>query len=277
MIVAAEQPGSRPQPPRGLSLSLHGVYRRFFPRGREPFVAVRDVSLQVEGGSFTSVIGPSGCGKSTLLAIIAGLHPPSAGDVLIDGKANAKVRPDVGIMFQRDALLPWRTVLDNVALPLRYRGVATRDARARAEEWLRRVHLQGMGDRFPHQLSGGMRKRVSLAQTLVYEPSILLMDEPFSALDIQTRHLMENELLELWGERKPTVLFITHDLDEAISLSDRVALMTASPGRVREIVDIPLARPRDVSRVRFEPAFRRVYDQLWQHLRAEVGEREGSR
>lgn len=256
---------------RGLSLELRDVQRRFFVKGRDPFTAVERTTLSVPAGSFVSVVGPSGCGKSTLLSLIAGLHTPCSGTVVIDGLVNQGVRRDVGMMFQRDALLPWRTVIDNVALPLRYRGVPVQEARVRAANWLRIVKMDRFEKSYPHQLSGGMRKRVSLAQTLVYEPALLLMDEPFSALDVQTRQLMENELLDLWDKHRPTVLFITHDLDEAIALSDRVALMTAGPGRIKEVVEIPLSRPRDVSTIRYENAFRKTFDVLWDHLKEEVG------
>lgn len=255
---------------RGLALELRDVQRRFFVKGRDPFVAVEGTNLSVPAGSFVSVVGPSGCGKSTLLSLIAGLHVPSAGTVVIDGRVNQGVRRDVGMMFQRDALLPWRTVIDNVALPLRYRGVAVQEARSRAADWLRVVKMERFKRSYPHQLSGGMRKRVSLAQTLVYEPALLLMDEPFSALDVQTRQLMENELLELWERHRPTVLFITHDLDEAIAMSDRVALMTACPGKIKEVVEVPLSRPRDVSTIRYEDTFRQTFDLLWSHLKEEV-------
>ena len=255
---------------RGLPIQLRGVSRRFFIRGREPFLAVSDVNLNILAGSFVSVVGPSGCGKSTLLSLVAGLHSPSAGDVVIDGQSNMGVRRDVGMMFQRDALLPWRTILDNVALPLRFRGVSKVESRSRAADWLKLVNMAGFERSYPHQLSGGMRKRVSMAQTLVYEPSVVLMDEPFSALDYQTRQQMHAELLDLWERHRPTVLFITHDLDEAIALSDRVTLMSACPGTIKEVVDIPLARPRDIQRVRFEDAFKKTFDQLWGHLKDEV-------
>lgn len=258
--------------PRGLPIELRDVYRRFFVRGREPFLAVKGVDLDLPAGSFVSVVGPSGCGKSSLLSLVAGLHEPSAGEIVIAGQANQGVRRDVGMMFQRDALLPWRTVLDNISLPLRYRGVSREEAESRSLRWLKLVKMEGFEKSYPHQLSGGMRKRVSLAQTLVYDPSVVLMDEPFSALDFQTRQLMQNELMELWEQHRPTVLFITHDLDEAIALSDRVALMTACPGTIKEVVDIPLVRPRNVATIRYEEEFRKTFDHLWSHLKTEVEE-----
>ena len=254
----------------GAAISLRDVTRRFQPRKRPPFVAVRDVTLDVPAGTFMSVVGPSGCGKSTLLGMISGLQPANGGVVLVDGEPVRDVHPDVGFIFQRDALLPWKTVLDNVALALDFRGVTKDEGRDRARAWIARVGLGGFEQYYPHQLSGGMRKRVQLAQSLVYDPPIVLMDEPFSALDVQTRNLMENELLGLWAEDRKTVVFITHDLEEAIALSDEVVVMTASPGRIKAVYPIDLPRPRNVTEIRFEPAFGRIYERLWADLRGEV-------
>jgi NitT/TauT family transport system ATP-binding protein len=253
-----------------VAISLRNVMRRFHPKKRPPFVAVRDVTLDVPEGTFLSVVGPSGCGKSTLLGMISGLQPASAGEVRVRGRPVRDVQRDVGFIFQRDALLPWKTVLDNVAVALVFRGQPKPRAREVAREWIARIGLAGFEGYYPHQLSGGMRKRVSLAQTLVYDPPIVLMDEPFSALDVQTRNLMENELLQLWAEDRKTVVFITHDLEEAIALSDQVVVMTASPGRVKAAYPIELPRPRNVTEIRFEPAFGRVYERLWADLRDEV-------
>ncbi len=252
------------------AISLREVTRRFRPRNRPAFVAVREVSLDVREGTFLSVVGPSGCGKSTLLAMISGLQPADGGEVLVRGEPVRDVRSDVGFIFQREALLPWKTVLDNVALALVFRGQSPTGARGAALEWIARVGLAGFEHAYPHQLSGGMRKRVSLAQTLVYDPPIVLMDEPFSALDVQTRNLMENELLGLWAENRKTVVFITHDLEEAIALSDQVVVMTASPGRIKASYPIDLPRPRNVTEIRFEPRFAELYEQLWADLRDEV-------
>jgi len=252
------------------AISLRTVIRRFRPRNRPAFVAVRDVSLDVPEGTFLSVVGPSGCGKSTLLAMISGLQPADGGEVLVRGEPVRDVRADVGFIFQREALLPWKTVLDNVALALVFRGRSPGDARGVARDWIARVGLAGFEHSYPHQLSGGMRKRVSLAQPLVYDPPIVLMDEPFSALDVQTRNLMENELLGLWAEDRKTVVFITHDLEEAIALSDQVVVMTASPGRIKASYPIDLPRPRNVTEIRFEPRFAELYAQLWADLRDEV-------
>ena len=253
-----------------IAISLRNVTRRFRPRKRPAFVAIRDVSLDVPEGTFLSVVGPSGCGKSTLLGMISGLQPADGGEVWVRGERVRDVRTDIGFIFQREALLPWKTVLDNVGLALVFRGWPKPEARDAARRWIARVGLAGFEHYYPHQLSGGMRKRVSLAQTLVYDPAIVLMDEPFSALDVQTRNLMENELLGLWAEDRKTVVFITHDLEEAIALSDQVVVMTASPGRVKASYEIDLPRPRNVTEIRFEPRFGRLYERLWADLRDEV-------
>jgi len=231
--------------------------------------AVEDVDLQVAAGEFVSVVGPTGCGKSTLLNVAAGLLQPSEGSVTVFGQPLAGINRRAGYMFQSDSLMPWRTALGNVAAGLEFR--AAPDAQAVAEGWLRRVGLGGFGDRYPHQLSGGMRKRTSLAQTLALDPDIILMDEPFSALDIQTRQLMENEVLALWAEKKKAVLFITHDLDEAIAMSDRVVVLSAGPashpiGEFR--IDIP--RPRDVAEIKTSARFVELHAAIWAVLRKEV-------
>ena len=255
----------------GAALELAQVSCTFVARERpgERYTAVSDVTLSVGAGEFVSVVGPTGCGKSTLLNVAAGLLAPSTGRVQVFGAPLAGINARAGYMFQTESLMPWRTALQNVMAGLEFRGVP--DARAQAEAWLKRVGLGGFGERYPHQLSGGMRKRVSLAQTLVLDPDILLMDEPFSALDIQTRQLMENELLELWSTKKKAVLFITHDLDEAIALSDRVVCLSAGPAS-RPIGEfaIDLPRPRDVAEVRVTPRFVELHQAIWAVLRDEV-------
>jgi NitT/TauT family transport system ATP-binding protein len=235
------------------------------------YTAVSDVTLAIAPGEFVSVVGPTGCGKSTLLNVAAGLLEPSRGTVQVFGEKLAGINRRAGYMFQSEALMPWRTALANVAAGLEFRGVPLAEAQRQAEQWLRRVGLGGFGDRYSHQLSGGMRKRTSLAQTLVLDPDIILMDEPFSALDIQTRQLMENEVLDLWADRKKAVLFITHDLDEAIAMSDRVVVLSAGPashpiGEFR--IDLP--RPRDVTEVRVTPRFIDLHKGIWDVLREEV-------
>jgi NitT/TauT family transport system ATP-binding protein len=235
------------------------------------YTAVADTTLRIAAGEFVSVVGPTGCGKSTLLNIGAGLLRPSSGDVRVFGEPLQGINRRAGYMFQTEALMPWRSAIANVMVGLQYRGVPDADAKAQAQAWLERVGLGDFGDRYPHQLSGGMRKRTALAQTLALDPDIILMDEPFSALDIQTRQLMENEVLALWAARKKAVLFITHDLDEAIAMSDRVVVLSAGPA-TRPIgeFEIDLPRPRDVAEVRTHPRFVELHSQIWSVLRDEV-------
>ncbi|MEN9416937.1 MAG: hypothetical protein RI988_557 [Pseudomonadota bacterium] len=255
------------------ALRLHDVSCTFVSRDDpgQRYTAVAGVSLEVGAGEFVSVVGPTGCGKSTLLNVGAGLLQPSTGSVDVFGTPLAGINARAGYMFQTESLMPWRTALGNVMAGLEFRGVPLADARAQAEGWLKRVGLGGFGDRYPHQLSGGMRKRTSLAQTLALDPDIILMDEPFSALDIQTRQLMENEVLELWAQKKKAVLFITHDLDEAIAMSDRVVVLSAGPAS-RPIGEfaIDLPRPRDVAEVRTTPRFIELHRAIWDVLREEV-------
>ena len=255
------------------AVSLQGITCTFVSRDdrSQRYTAVRDVSLDIAPGEFVSVVGPTGCGKSTLLNVAAGLLEPSSGTVHVFGEPLAGINRRAGYMFQTEALMPWRTARDNVLAGLQFRGMAESEASAVADDWLQRVGLGGFGDRYPHQLSGGMRKRTALAQTLVLDPDIILMDEPFSALDIQTRQLMENEVLELWAAKRKAVLFITHDLDEAIAMSDRVVVLSAGPAShpIGEFV-IDLARPRDVAEVRVTPRFIDLHKAIWDVLREEV-------
>ena len=235
------------------------------------YTAVADTTLHVRAGEFVSVVGPTGCGKSTLLNIGAGLLEPSSGELKVFGEPLRGINRRAGYMFQTEALMPWRSAIDNVMVGLQYRGVPDGEARRQAQAWLERVGLGGFEDRYPHQLSGGMRKRTALAQVLALDPDIILMDEPFSALDIQTRQLMENEVLALWAAKKKAVLFITHDLDEAIAMSDRVVVLSAGPGThpIGEF-EIDLPRPRDVAEVRADPRFVQLHSQIWAVLRDEV-------
>lgn len=253
------------------AVRLVGVGRMFGSDAATGFTALDGVTLDIQVGEFVSIVGPSGCGKSTLLSLLSGLDVATSGEVEIFGRAVDGLVPGIGFVFQRDAVLPWRTALDNVALPLRFRGVGRRAARDQAASWLTRVGLRerhhGL---YPSQLSGGMRKRVAIAATLSYEPSLLLMDEPFSALDVQTRNLLENDLLALCTSLGQTVVLITHDLEEAIGLSDRVVVLSAAPGRVIDECPIPIARPRDLLEIRAEEQFGRLYGRLWSSLRAEV-------
>ncbi|MDD5324545.1 MAG: ABC transporter ATP-binding protein [Polaromonas sp.] len=235
------------------------------------YTAVSHATLRISAGEFVSVVGPTGCGKSTLLNIGAGLLAPSSGEVRVFGQSLQGINARSGYMFQSDALMPWRSALDNVMVGLQYHGVSDDAARAQAQAWLGRVGLGDFGDRYPHQLSGGMRKRTALAQVLALDPDIILMDEPFSALDIQTRQLMENEVLDLWAAKRKAVLFITHDLDEAIAMSDRVIVLSAGPGThpIGEF-SIDLPRPRDVAEARNQPRFVELHARIWAVLRDEV-------
>jgi NitT/TauT family transport system ATP-binding protein len=254
--------------------SMNAVsFERVTIRFRTPSGAVTTVadqiSLDVAEGTFVAIIGPSGCGKSTLLHCAAGLLFPPEGRVLVFGEELRGTNRHATYLFQQDALLPWRNVLDNVMLGLTFRG-AGRRAEVEARRWIERVGLAGFEDRFPHQLSGGMRKRVAIAQTWIVGPRILLMDEPFAALDVQTRQNMENELLALWQESRKTVLFVTHDLEEAIALADRVVVLSIGPARVKGDYAVALERPRDVAEIRLDPAFNALYGRIWADLREEV-------
>ncbi|HEY4268014.1 MAG TPA: ABC transporter ATP-binding protein [Galbitalea sp.] len=244
--------------------------RYLTPKG-ETFTAIRNVSLTVEPGQFCAIVGPTGCGKSTTLAQVSGLEHPSAGSVAVGGQRVSGITNGVSYMFQSDSLFPWKTVLGNVMMGPILLGTPKVQATALALDWLRRVGLSGFEDRYPHQLSGGMRKRVAMAAALINRPRILLMDEPFGALDVQTKAIMQGELLQLWEELRPSVLFITHDLDEAVTLSDRVVIMTSSPGTVKNIFDIDLPRPRgDVQAIRHEERFLELQGQIWESLKDEV-------
>jgi NitT/TauT family transport system ATP-binding protein len=257
----------------GAALALENITCTFAARsaGAASYTAVRDTTLIVDSGEFVSVVGPTGCGKSTLLNIAAGLLDPSAGSVHVLGQPLVGVNRHAGYMFQSDALLPWLSALHNVELGLKYRGVESGAAREQAVAWLARVGLSGHGGRYPHQLSGGMKKRAALAQTLILDPKILLMDEPFSALDIQTRQLMENELLELWSADRKSVVFITHDLEEAIALSDRVVVLSAGPAtHAMGEFAIDLPRPRDVAEIRLTPRFVELHRDIWHTMKDEV-------
>ena len=255
------------------ALALENITCTFISRDdrSQRYTALKDTTLVAAEGEFVCVVGPTGCGKSTLLNVAAGLLQPSSGSVEVAGKPLSGINRRAGYLFQAEALMPWRSALDNVIAGLEFRGVERGQAIERGNDWLQRVGLYGFGGRYPHQLSGGMRKRVSLAQTLILDPQILLMDEPFSALDVQTRQLMENELLELWSADRKSVVFITHDLEEAISLSDRVVVLSAGPAShpIGEFT-IDLPRPRDVAEIRLSPRFIELHGLIWRAMKDEV-------
>jgi NitT/TauT family transport system ATP-binding protein len=240
-------------------------------------LAIGSVSFSVPRGEITTVVGPSGCGKTTLLRLAAGLIPPSSGSVRCDGQPVRGLQTGTGYVSQDSNLFPWLTSVENVEFPLAVRGVSRAEARERARHWLRVVGLDGFENSYPSQLSGGMQKRVSMARTLIYEPRIILMDEPFGALDAQTRMMLHDELLRIWHRTKSTMLFITHDLVEAITLSDSVVVMTRRPGRVKEIYRVPLARPRNVFEIYLEPGFDVAYAALWAHFKSELGPKDADR
>ena len=252
------------------AIELRNVTKRFPTPAGQIYTAIKNLSLSVAPGEFCAVVGPTGCGKSTTLSLISGLERPSAGMVEVMGNPVQGTDPRIGYVFQTDAVFPWKSVLNNVATGPIFRGQPKAQAIEQAHDWIARVGLSGFENHYPHQLSGGMRKRVALAQTFINEPQILLMDEPFSALDVQTRTLMEDELLQLWSSHKASVVFVTHDLEEAISMADRVCVITAGPGTVKGIYTIDLPRPRHVAEIRFEPRFVELYQQIWEDLRNEV-------
>ena len=255
----------------GAAVALDDVVVTFNLAPAGIYTAVERATLHIGDGEFVAIVGPTGCGKSTLLNVTAGLLTPAAGKVNIFGKPLSALNLQAGYLFQSDALFPWKTAIENVAIGLHVAGVAADDAQSRSKEWLARVGLDAFADRYPHMLSGGQRKRVGLAQVLIRDPKILLMDEPFGPLDAQTRQIMGNLLLDLWTADRKAVLFVTHDLEEAIALSDRVVIMSAGPA-ARIIGDwrVPLSRPRDTSEVKLDPAFHELHREIWQKLKAEV-------
>jgi NitT/TauT family transport system ATP-binding protein len=264
-------PDGRASVDQPAGIDIVGLTKRYLTPKGETFTAIRDVTLTVEPGQFCSIVGPTGCGKSTTLAQVSGLEKPSAGSVKVGGRLVDGITNGVSYMFQADALFPWKSVLNNVMMGPILLGTPKREAAALAMDWIRRVGLAGFEDRYPHQLSGGMRKRVAMAAALINNPRILLMDEPFGALDAQTKVIMQNELLKLWEELRPSVLFITHDLDEAVALSDRVVIMTSSPGAVKDVFDVDLPRPRgNVQHIRHEQRFLDIQERIWASLKDEV-------
>lgn len=233
-------------------------------------MALRDITLQIERGRFVSFVGPSGCGKSTLLNMIAGLIRPTDGGLTYKGKPVNRVNTDVGYITQDDNLLPWRTLQENVELALEFRGVPAEKRRELAARYITMVGLTGFEHHYPHELSGGMRKRTALVRTLIYDPDVILMDEPFGPLDAQARVILQDELLKLWEGSGKTVVFVTHDLVEAIALSDEIVLFSRAPGTIKQVYTVPLSRPRDVFRIHADPNFPAFFDRLWRDLKEEI-------
>jgi NitT/TauT family transport system ATP-binding protein len=268
--VIPQQPGSRPDT-QTVAVALEGVRITFDLPDGGIYQAVDATDLAVRGDEFVAIVGPTGCGKSTLLNAAAGLLKPSSGTVKIFGEQLSGLNRRAGYLFQQDSLMPWKTALENVAIGLEVAGVASREARDHAREWLGKVGLGAFGDRYPHMLSGGQRKRVGLAQVLIRDPKIIFMDEPFGPLDAQTRLIMGDLLLGLWSADRKAVMFVTHDLEEAISLADRVVIMSAGPA-ARIIGDYPIAipRPRDISEIKLDPRFLAAHREIWHALKEEV-------
>ncbi|VXB03110.1 NitT/TauT family transport system ATP-binding protein [Arthrobacter sp. 9AX] len=253
------------------ALSIDGVSHAFARKQAAPLQVLQNIDVTVMQGEVVALVGPSGCGKSTLFKILSGLIRPDEGGVAVGDKAVVGPNAEMGFVFQNDRLLPWKTVRENVAFGLRARGVDKRTATAKADEMINLVGLVGFGDVHPHQLSGGMRQRVNIARSLALEPKVLLMDEPFSALDAQTREVMQEELLEIWNRAGSTVLFITHQIDEAVFLADSVVVMRARPGRIATTLDIDLPKPRTLD-VKRDPRFTSYVDYIWGEIESQVRE-----
>ncbi|HLH92770.1 MAG TPA: ABC transporter ATP-binding protein [Xanthobacteraceae bacterium] len=250
-------------------LQIEGI-RKEFAGGAVPVVALEAVDLGIERGEFITLVGPSGCGKSSLLTLISGLAPPSGGRIRLDGREILGTDRQVGFITQQDNLFPWRTLIDNVALALELAGIGTAERQREATRWIKRVGLEGFERAYPHQLSGGMRQRANIIRTLIYAPAVILMDEPFGPLDAQTRQSLQALLLSIWETQRSTVLFVTHDLTEAIALADRVVLMSARPGRIVRVDRVDIPRPRDIFHLHDLPEFRRLYDALWNELAVQL-------
>lgn len=250
-------------------LEIRNVAKRFRSRGRI-VTALDNFDLTVKPGEFLTIVGPSGCGKSTLLNLVSGLVGTTEGELLLNGQRIRGVDRNVGYITQSDNLYPWRTTRDNVAFSLELAGVSKEERYQRADEWIERVGLGGFANAYPHELSGGMRQRANIIRTLIYEPKVILMDEPFGPLDAQTRITLQDQLLKLWDKSRATVIFITHDLTEAIGLADRVVLMSARPGRIVRVADVDIPRPRDIFHIHDNAEFRRLYDEIWRELEVQV-------
>lgn len=250
-------------------IELTGVTKTYHSKGRS-VLAVKDVTLPVERGSFTTFIGPSGCGKSTLLKIIAGIALPYEGQLRYKGREITSINTDIGFVTQDSNLFPWLTLTENVELALKIRGLGKTQRAAIAQKHIAMMQLTGFEDHYPFELSGGMQKRGSIIRTLIYDPETILMDEPFGPLDAQTRLVLQDELLRIWDQNMKTILFVTHDLIEAIALSDKVVVFTGRPGTVKRIFDVPLARPRNVFEIHNERGFTDLYHEIWHFFKSEI-------
>ena len=246
-------------------LEVKGVFKLFQVNGNQ-MEALKNINLDIEENEFVCFIGPSGCGKTTLLRIIAGLEEPSSGEILIEGQPIKGPGPERGMVFQEYSLFPWRTVLDNVAFGLELKGISKDERHEKARQYLKMVELERFEERYPHELSGGMKQRVAIARALVNDPIAILMDEPFGALDAQTRNIMQSELLRIWEEEKKTVIFVTHSVDEAIYLADRIVIMSARPGKIKDVIKIELPRPRS----RTSPQVNAIRDRILCDLKSEI-------
>ena len=252
------------------AIQLRNVSKRFLTPAGTVYTALRDLTFEVGEGEFCAVVGPTGCGKSTTLGLISGLEPASEGEVQVHGRPVSGIADGIGYVFQTDAVFPWKSVLENVAAGPRYHGASPKEARERARDWIARVGLAGFEDRYPHQLSGGMRKRVALAQRLINGPRILPMAEPSSALDVQTRSLLQDVLPALWSPPAASVVFSPPARARGTAMSDRVVVLTAGPGSIKGVYAVDLPRPRKVNEIRFDPKFSHIYEEIWSDLREEV-------
>ena len=263
---------------RAIAVGFYGV-KKSFTKGANPLAVLNKVTLETAENELTCILGPSGCGKTTLLSLAAGLSTVDVGRVEFRGRAVSSVNTQVGYITQDSNLLPWYTVLENIELPLEIRkvGESAAQRRSMAQHWIDQVGLGGFENHYPHQLSGGMQKRVSIARTLVYDPEVILMDEPFGPLDAITKMTLQNLLLNLWQERRKTIIFVTHDLAEAILLGDRVVIMTRRPGTVKAVLPVAMARPRDAFGLTETPEYAAIHRQFWELMRSEVDESNESR
>jgi NitT/TauT family transport system ATP-binding protein len=266
-VTAATEAAAATGPEHGTEIRIEGLSKSFDTK-RGSLTAIDDLSLTIEAGSFFVVVGPSGCGKSTLLRLLAGLEKPSAGLAEIHGGGSG--RPASSMVFQGESAFPWMTVFDNAAYGLRMRRVPAPERREIVAQWLAKIGLSDFADAYPHELSGGMKQRVALARAFANDPDVLLMDEPFSALDELTKTVLQQELLRIWGESSKTVVFITHSVDEAVTLGDRILVMTARPGREKAMFDVPFERPRDVLELRKRPEYGELVYRIWESLSPEV-------